>query len=87
MSEPCGGSAERDKEGRGDVLRFLVGSGDDERDAAGMKSEMFREEDLEECYDESVGDWRPLRCVTPNITIVSLDVVKERCKITSYTYH
>ncbi|XP_040019051.1 inositol hexakisphosphate and diphosphoinositol-pentakisphosphate kinase 1 isoform X1 [Gasterosteus aculeatus] len=53
MSEPCGGSAERDKEGRGDVLRFLVGSGDDERDAAGMKSEMFREEDLEECYDES----------------------------------
>ncbi|KAM8892590.1 inositol hexakisphosphate and diphosphoinositol-pentakisphosphate kinase 1 isoform 2-T2 [Spinachia spinachia] len=59
MSEPCGGPAGRDGEGRGDgdALGFVVGCGDDERDAsqteAGMKSEMFRKEDMEDCYDES----------------------------------
>ncbi|XP_031715079.1 inositol hexakisphosphate and diphosphoinositol-pentakisphosphate kinase 1 isoform X16 [Anarrhichthys ocellatus] len=59
MSKPCVGPEEEDAEGRGDrgVPWFVVGCGDDEQDMgqmeAGMKNEMFREEDMDDYDDES----------------------------------
>ncbi|XP_075945647.1 inositol hexakisphosphate and diphosphoinositol-pentakisphosphate kinase 2 isoform X6 [Anarhichas minor] len=59
MSEPCVGPEEEDGEARGDrgVPWFVVGCGDDEQDMgqmeAGMKNEMFREEDMDDYDDES----------------------------------
>lgn len=71
MSKPCNGPGlglgpgALEKEGqvgrsqRG-VPRFVVGSEDEEQDMgqmeAGMKNEMFREEDMEDDEDESVRD-------------------------------
>lgn len=62
MSEACDGPGDGHEEGRDrrDVPWFVVGCGDDEQDMgqmeAGMKNEMFREEDMEDYEDESVGD-------------------------------
>lgn len=70
MSEPCDGPGPGQGPGAGagegqgqsqrDVPRFLVGSDDDEQDMgqmeAGMKNEMFREEEMEDDDDESVSD-------------------------------
>ncbi|XP_074489967.1 inositol hexakisphosphate and diphosphoinositol-pentakisphosphate kinase 1 isoform X5 [Sebastes fasciatus] len=63
MSETCDGPepgpGAREGQGRGgrDVPRFVVGCGDDEHDMgqmeAGMKNEMFREEEMEDDEDES----------------------------------
>ncbi|TNN79900.1 Inositol hexakisphosphate and diphosphoinositol-pentakisphosphate kinase 1 [Liparis tanakae] len=59
MSEACGGPGDGHEEGRDrrDVPWFVVGCGDDEQDMgqmeAGMKNEMFREEDMEDYEDES----------------------------------
>ncbi|XP_054475135.1 inositol hexakisphosphate and diphosphoinositol-pentakisphosphate kinase 1 isoform X3 [Anoplopoma fimbria] len=59
MYQACDGPGTVDGEGRSDrgVARFVVGCGDDEQDMgqmeAGMKNEMFREEDMEDCEDES----------------------------------
>ncbi|XP_068458539.1 inositol hexakisphosphate and diphosphoinositol-pentakisphosphate kinase 1 isoform X3 [Clinocottus analis] len=60
MSEPCGdgpGDARGEGRGDGDGPWFVVGCGDDEQDMgqmeAGMKNEMFREEDMEDSDDES----------------------------------
>lgn len=64
MSEQCDGpgSGPRPGEGQGrgqrDAPRFVVGCEDDEQDMdqmeAGMKNEMFREEDMEDDEFESV---------------------------------
>lgn len=66
MSEPCDGlrpgAGEEEGQGRGhrDAPRFVVGCEDDEQDMgqmeAGMKNEMFREEEMEDEDDESVSD-------------------------------
>ncbi|XP_071348369.1 inositol hexakisphosphate and diphosphoinositol-pentakisphosphate kinase 1-like isoform X7 [Trachinotus anak] len=65
MSEPCEGPGARAGAGAGaaqgrgdrDVPRFVVGCEDDEQDMgqmeAGMKNEMFREEEMEDDDDES----------------------------------
>ncbi|KAM7397092.1 hypothetical protein PAMP_020089 [Pampus punctatissimus] len=63
MSEPCdglrAGTEEGEEQGRGhrDAPRFVVGCEDDEQDVgqmdAGMKNEMFREEEMEDEDDES----------------------------------
>ncbi|XP_072242428.1 inositol hexakisphosphate and diphosphoinositol-pentakisphosphate kinase 2 isoform X1 [Leuresthes tenuis] len=59
MSEPCKGRGPAKEQGRihRNVPRFVVGCEDDEQDMgqmeAGMKKEMFREEDMEEDEDES----------------------------------
>ncbi|XP_042351478.1 inositol hexakisphosphate and diphosphoinositol-pentakisphosphate kinase 2 isoform X5 [Plectropomus leopardus] len=55
----CDGPGPGDGQGRadGDVPRFVVGCGDDEHDMgqmeAGMKNEMYREEEMEDDEDES----------------------------------
>ncbi len=69
MSEPCDGpgpgpgagvGAGEGGQGQGhrDVPRFVIGSDDDEQDMgqmeAGMKNEVFREEEMEDDEDESV---------------------------------
>ncbi|XP_056272056.1 inositol hexakisphosphate and diphosphoinositol-pentakisphosphate kinase 2 isoform X4 [Pseudoliparis swirei] len=60
MSEACDGPGDGHEEGRDrrDVPWFVVGCGDDEQDMgqmeAGMKNEMFREEDMEDYEDESL---------------------------------
>jgi len=60
MSEPCKGRGPVKEQGRihRNVPRFVVGCEDDEQDMgqmeAGMKKEMFREEDMEDDEDESV---------------------------------
>lgn len=60
MSEPCDGPGAGAGQGRDrrDVPRFVLGCEDDEQDAgqmeAGMKNEMYREEEMEDDEDESV---------------------------------
>ncbi|XP_035805153.2 inositol hexakisphosphate and diphosphoinositol-pentakisphosphate kinase 2 isoform X3 [Amphiprion ocellaris] len=59
MSEPCDGPGPGEERGRSqrDVPLFVVGCEDDEQDMgqmeAGMKNEMFREEEMEDDEDES----------------------------------
>ncbi|XP_008292119.1 inositol hexakisphosphate and diphosphoinositol-pentakisphosphate kinase 1 isoform X2 [Stegastes partitus] len=59
MSEPCDGPGPGEEQGRShrDVPLFVVGCEDDEQDVgqmeAGMKNEMFREEEMEDDEDES----------------------------------
>uniref|UniRef100_A0A3Q1GCK3 Inositol hexakisphosphate and diphosphoinositol-pentakisphosphate kinase n=1 Tax=Acanthochromis polyacanthus TaxID=80966 RepID=A0A3Q1GCK3_9TELE len=59
MSEPCDGPGQGEEQGRShrDVPLFVVGCEDDEQDMgqmeAGMKNEMFREEEMEDDEDES----------------------------------
>lgn len=60
MSEPRNGpgSVEEQARIRRDVPRFVIGCEEDEQDMgqmeAGMKNEMFREEDMEDDENESV---------------------------------
>lgn len=60
MSEPCDGPGAGAGQGRDrrDVPRFVLGCEDDEQYAsqmeAGMKNEMYREEEMEDDEDESV---------------------------------
>lgn len=66
MSETCDGPGTGpglgEGQGRGDidVPRFVVGCGDDEQDMgqmeAGMRNEMYRDEEMEGDEDESVSD-------------------------------
>lgn len=62
MTEPCDGPGAGEGQGRDqrDVPRFMLGCEDDEQDMGqmetGMKSEMYREEEMEDDEDESVSD-------------------------------
>lgn len=66
MYETCDGPEAGPGPGEGqgrrhrDIPRFVIGCGDDEQDMgqmeAGMKNEMYREEDMEDDEDESVSD-------------------------------
>lgn len=69
MSDPCHGSepgpgagavdGEEQRDQTSSVPRFLLGCDDDELDMgqmeAGMKNNMYREEDMEDDEDDSVG--------------------------------
>lgn len=62
---PGPGTEEEQVRDHRDVPRFVVGCDDDEQDMdeleSGMKSEMFREEEMED-DDESVSYWGSFRC-------------------------
>lgn len=62
MSKPLTGPEPKEEQGRSHAVvpRFVVGCEDDEPDMgqmeAGMKNEMYREEEMEDDDDESVSD-------------------------------